>query len=66
MSEGSIIKIQKLIDENFRLKIESAKLNKDLNNALNLIDEKDQRIAELEEKIDFIFSELGKAFKRKG
>lgn len=65
-NEDYIIDLQDVLHREYELKLENAKLEKNLEEALAKIDEKDKRISELEEKIDYIFSELGNAFKRKG
>lgn len=65
-NEDYIIDLQDVLHREYELKLENAKLEKNLKEALAENDAKDKRIAELEEKIDYIFSELGNAFKRKG
>lgn len=55
-----------MLHREYELKLEKAKLEKNLEEALEKIDEKDKRISELEEKIDYIFDQLDSAFKRKG
>lgn len=65
-NEDYIIELQDVLHREYELKLENAKLEKNLKEALAENDAKDKRIAELEEKIDYIFSELGNAFKRKG
>lgn len=61
-----VIDLQDVLHSEYELKLEKAKLEKNLEEALEKIDEKDKRISELEEKIDYIFDQLDSAFKRKG
>lgn len=61
-----VIDLQDVLHREYELKLEKAKLEKNLEEALEKIDEKDKRISELEEKIDYIFDQLDSAFKRKG
>lgn len=61
-----VIDLQDVLHREYELKLEKAKLEKNLEEALAKIDEKDKRISELEEKIDYIFDQLDSAFKRKG
>lgn len=65
-NEDYIIDLQDVLHREYELKLENAKLEKNLKEALEKIDEKDKRISELEEKIDYIFDQLDSAFKRKG
>lgn len=65
-NEDYIIELQDVLHREYELKLEKAKLEKNLEEALEKIDEKDKRISELEEKIDYIFDQLDSAFKRKG
>lgn len=65
-NEDYIIDLQEVLHREYELKLEKAKLEKNLEEALEKIDEKDKRISELEEKIDYIFDQLDSAFKRKG
>lgn len=61
-----VIDLQDVLHREYELKLEKAKLEKNLEEALAKIDEKDKRISELEENIDYIFDQLDSAFKRKG
>lgn len=61
-----VIDLREVLHREYELKLEKAKLEKNLEEALAENDEKDKRIAELEEDIDYIFSQLDSAFKRKG
>lgn len=61
-----VIDLRDVLHREYELKLEKAKLEKNLEEALEKIDEKDKRISELEEKIDYIFDQLDSAFKRKG
>lgn len=61
-----VIDLQDVLHREYELKLEKAKLEKNLEEALAENDEKDKRISELEEKIDYIFDQLDSAFKRKG
>lgn len=61
-----VIDLQEVLHREYELKPEKAKLEKNLEEALAENDEKDKRISELEEKIDYIFDQLDSAFKRKG
>lgn len=65
-NEDYIIDLQDVLHREYELKLENAKLEKNLKEALAENDAKDKRIAELEEKIDYIFDQLDSAFKRKG
>lgn len=65
-NEDYIIDLQEVLHREYELKLEKAKLEKNLEEALEKIDEKDKRISELEENIDYIFDQLDSAFKRKG
>lgn len=61
-----VIDLQEVLHREYELKLEKAKLEKNLEEALAENDKKDKRIAELEGKIDYIFDQLDSAFKRKG
>lgn len=61
-----VIDLQDVLHREYELKLEKAKLEKNLEEALAENDKKDKRIAELEGKIDYIFDQLDSAFKRKG
>lgn len=61
-----VIDLRDVLHREYELKLEKAKLEKNLEEALAENDKKDKRIAELEEKIDYIFDQLDSAFKRKG
>ncbi|SUO90906.1 hypothetical protein [Streptococcus uberis] len=65
-NEDYIIDLQDVLHREYELKLEKAKLEKNLEEALAENDKKDKRIAELEGKIDYIFDQLDSAFKRKG
>lgn len=61
-----VIDLQDVLHREYELKLEKAKLEKNLEEALAENDEKNKRIAELEENIDYIFDQLNRAFKGKG
>lgn len=65
-NEDYIIELQDVLHREYELKLENAKLEKNLKEALAENDAKDKRIAELEGKLDYIFNELRKFLKGMG